>query len=129
MLYQDYHSLYEIALKEERYKEATDSYLRELYLKTCLIREVQYYTNYSNDAENTVITEYTVHTAKDFIGLKSFYSPTYVENIYKDCSLPPSFLTIDEFKLSVQDMLTQIIFDYDKYNLILKKRLMEYAQI
>lgn len=51
----------------------------------------------------------------------TFCSPVYVDNIYKDYALPPSFLSVDEFKQSLSEMLCETIFDFNKYNIIRKR--------
>lgn len=127
-LAQDYHSLYDIALYEGRYKDALEARLTVLYLNTCLIHEAPLYINslcfgdYWDVIDESVIV-FTEYTAPDFVKLQKIYSPIYVDNIYKDYALPPSFLSVDEFKQSLSEMLCETIFDFNKYNIIIRERL------
>ena len=127
----DYMCLHEITLSEHRYDIALDCYLKSLYLKTCLIHEVGYFNHdwetSWEDFDSIIVL--TTRTAADFINLSSFYTPVFVDNIYKDASMPPSFLSCSEFKNLINDMAEQTIFDYEKYNILLRNRLRKYAKL
>ena len=51
------------------------------------------------------------------------------DNVYKDLSLPPNLLSLEEFKKAISEMLTEVMFDYEKYNNIIRKRLREYVKL
>lgn len=131
MMEYDYRTMYEIAISEHLYDAAIDFYLRSLYLRSCCIRDAEYYgTNLyciENDFSNTII--FTVHSASPFVELGQFYTSSLVDNIYADLSLPPSFLNAEEFKLMVIEMIESITFDYNKYNQIIISRLKEYSKL
>lgn len=124
MMKYDYKNLYQIVLSEHRYDCAIDSYLRAVYLDTCCMHEATYcYTRQDFHYLNV----FTPETCSGIVELKRFYSPIIIDNIYNDLSLPPSFLSCDEFKAAVYDMLTQISFDCEKYNNIIRERLNLYS--
>lgn len=127
-LQQDYLSLYDIAVYEGRYNDALEARLTALYLNTCLIHDAPLYLrsscfgDYLDVIDKSVIV-FTEYTAPDFVKFQKIYSPIYVDNIYKDYALPPSFLSIEEFKQSLNEMLCETIFDFNKYNKIICERL------
>lgn len=127
----DYLTLYNITLSENRYDIALNNYLRSLYLKSCCIHTVQYFSTafYHSDfiAEGQII--FTSHSASPIAELGKFYDNSYIENIYEDKSLPPSFLTKDDFIEMVKDMINETIFDYEKYNKLIIKRLQECSRL
>lgn len=127
----DYIILYEIALSEHLYDVAINHYLRSLYLRSCCIHTAQYYATpfYHSDfvGENEII--FTSHSASPIAKLGDFYNNSYIENIYEDKSLPPSFLTKDECIDMVNNMINETIFDYEKYNKLVISRLQKYSRL
>ena len=63
------------------------------------------------------------------VKLKDYYNPILVDNIYKQSGQPPSFLEINVFKQMIQEMLTEIIFDYEKYNVFIQNELKTYVSL
>lgn len=127
----DYNILYKIALSEHLYDIAIKHYLRFLYLKSCCVYTAQYFSTASYHsnfiAEGQII--FTSHSASPIAELGKFYDNSYIENIYEDKSLPPSFLTKDDFIEMVKDMINETIFDYEKYNKLIIKRLQECSRL
>lgn len=131
MMDADFLTLYTIALSEHRYDIALNDYLHSLYLKSCCIHTVQYYSNdfyYYTDNINDIIV-FTTHSAAPLVELQQFYTPAFVENVYADLSLPPSFMTLGETIEMVNEMISSTIFDYDKYNHLLSMRIKQYAML
>ena len=126
MMKYDYKNLYHIELSEHRYDSAIDSYLRAVYLDTCCMNEAIYC--YPRQ-DFHYLDVFTPEICSGIVKLERFYSPTFIDNIYNDLSLPPSFLSCDEFKSAVYDMLTQISFDFEKYNNIIRERLNLYSKL
>lgn len=126
MMKYDYRNLYQIELSEHRYDCAIDSYLRAIYLDTCCMHEATYCYAWEDFHDMNI---FTPETCSGIAKLEHFYSPVFVDNIYNDLSLPPSFLACDEFKAAVYDMLTQISFDFEKYNNIIRERLSLYSKL
>lgn len=126
----DYYALHEISLSEGRYDIALDSYLRSLYLNSCCVWNVQYCSsrNYSESDFSHVIV-FTYHSAVPLVKMQEFYSRSYVEDIYNDLSLPPSFLTQEEFKEMAEEMINSISFDYAKYNQLIASRLGDFSRL
>lgn len=131
MMEYDYIALYNIALSEHEIDIALDCYLRALYLRSCCIRTAQYYaTNfYHLDFNENSETLFTIHSASPIAELGKFYNTSYIENIYNDKSLPPSFLTKHETIDMIKDMISNTVFDYEKYNRLIISRLQTYSKL
>lgn len=131
MMEYDYNILYSIALSEHLYDVAINNYLRSLYLRSCCLQTAQYYaTDFPHSAFNEESeTIFTVHSAPPIARLGKFYNSSFVEIIYEDKSLPPSFLTKDEALNMVDSMVNCIVFDYRKYNELIISRLREYSKL
>ena len=127
----DYRVLYDIALSEHLYDIALDSYLNSLYLKSCCLHPAQYYSSdfyhIENDFSHEII--FTVHSAPPVAELGKFYNSSFIDNIFKNLSLPPSFLSNEEFKSMVKEMIESAAFDYNKYNQLIILRLRKYSNL
>ena len=131
-LSQDYLSLYNITFSEGRYDIAIKYYLQYLYLNTCCIREVMLYQPgiyYSSDDSLSYAVILSAHEATEIVKLKDYYNSVLVDNIYKQPGQPPSFLDINVFKQMIHEMLTEIIFDYEKYNVLMRSKLKTYVSM
>lgn len=124
----DHLALYQITVNEHHIDIALDSYLRYLYLKSCCVRAASYRTYTIPAMNNNFGSEivFTAKTAQPLIELSKFYNDGFVKYIYKDLSLPPSFLSETEFCSAINEMLTETIFDYEKYNQLIRDRLYFY---
>ncbi|MGN0402619.1 MAG: SAP domain-containing protein [Acetatifactor sp.] len=131
MMEYDYRTLYEIALAEQHFDIATDSYLRFLYLCSCCIRTGQYYSTDFYHGESTLDSEiiFTVHSAPPLVELSDYVTHNRIKSVYKDMSLPPSFLTQEEFENMTREMIESSVFNYEKYNQLLIARLKEYSKL
>lgn len=123
--------LFDIAMSEYRYDIALDHYLRSLYLNSCCVNTAQYYASDYHMVEFNPNYEivFTVHSAGPLVELAEYYSTNYVETIYMDRSLPPSFLTQEEFSDMITEMIESTIFDYDKYNKLIASRLTQFTAL
>lgn len=130
-LNQDYFALYEIAFSEGRYDLALNYYLQFLYLKSCCIFEMTLYNPSIHISvrsfEHTII--FTSHDAPVLSKLAKYYDSIQVDNIYNQFNQPPSFFEINVFKQMIQEMLTEIIFDYEKYNKLIRNELKAYVSL
>lgn len=61
--------------------------------------------------------------------MEKYYTPDLVDNLYNDITLPPSFMEKDVFSCMINEMFTQIVFDFEKYNNILRKELIKYISL
>lgn len=128
---QDYMSLYDITFSEGRYDIAIEYYLQYLYLKSCCYHEMIYFQpgiHISKDSVSHIII-FTVYDAPRVLDLKDYYNPALVDNIYSQPNQPPSFMEINIFKHMIEEMFTEVIFDYEKYNSLIRKELEKYAAI
>ncbi len=127
----DYLSLYDITFSEGRYDIAVKYFLQVLYLKTCCVHEMMLCLSglYSCNEPFSNILVITVHDASQMIELKDYYNPIQVDNIYKQSAQPPSFLDINIFKQMIDEMLTEIVFDYEKYNILIQNELNKYISM
>ena len=123
----DYRSSYEITLSEGRYDIAIKDYITSLYLRTCCVR-IASYTHYTEHDYSYEIV-FTATIATKMIELAEFYHQNLVDNVYNDISLPPSFLTKEEFLSAVSEMLSETMFDFEKYNNIIRERLNKYSSL
>lgn len=130
MMEYDYYSLYSIALSGHKIDIALDCYLRYLYLISCCIRTAQYYATgfYHSDYNPQDEIIFTSRNAACIAELSYFYDRSYVENIYEDKSLPPSFLTKDEMANMIDNIIANAAFDYTKYNELIISRLRKYSR-
>ena len=124
----EYRALYEITRSECNYDLAIKYLLTALYLKTCCIHIMTiciYYSDYSMQGQiifnNTVVIP--------IVRLSQYYDTRIVDDIYGDLSLPYSFLSLEEFKEAISEMISEISFDSEKYNNIIRNRLEEYIRI
>lgn len=131
MMEYDYKVLYEIALSEHLYDIALESYLKSLYLRSCCLYIAQYYSSDFYHVESNFTHEiiFTVHSASPLAEIGKFYDSSFVDNIFNDLSLPPSFMCKEEFKNMVDEMIESTAFDYNKYNQIITSRLKEYSKL
>lgn len=123
----DYYSLYEITLSEHMYGEAIKHYLHYFYLKTSCVRTAWLYSQdfyLKPDSIDEMI--FFAKIALEILKLKNFYSPTLVDNIYRDLSLPPNFLSCSELKKLIDIMLNETNFDYQKYSDLINHRIAQY---
>lgn len=125
----DHKILFDIAMSEYRYDIALDHYLRFLYLESCCVSTAQYYASdfhmvaFNPDSE--II--FTVRSAEPVVELAEYFSPNYIETIYMDLSLPPSFLTQQEFTDMINDMIESTVFDFNKYNKLIVSKLTQFS--
>lgn len=127
LLEADYCSLYEITLSEGRYDIAIKDYITSLYLRTCCIRTASYTFYAEHDFSYKII--FTSNTATKMVELADFYSPNIIDNIYKEILFPPSFLSKEEFISAIADMISETMFDFEKYNNIIRTRLTQYSYL
>lgn len=126
----DFYSLYEITSSEYMYSESIKYFLQYLYIKTCCVHSAYHYAQYFYTKPKTIDEPiFFSKIAIEFIELKQFYSPILVDNIYNDLSLPPNFLTCEEFKELLDDMLNENVSDYQKYNDLINRRLLKYSHL
>ena len=55
--------------------------------------------------------------------LEKYYTPDLVDNLYNDITLPPSFMEKDVFSCMINEMFTQIVFDFENNCLYLQIQL------
>lgn len=123
----EYLSLYDIEYSEGRYDAAIKDYLTFLYLKTCCLDNLDFYSRYhylspcfnSDYTDNTI---FTLKNARVLVDLSDYYSDSLVDFVYA-LHYPPSLLTRDEFVSAMHDMIEQTIFDYPKYNTLIGQRI------
>lgn len=128
---QDYMSLYDITFSEGRYDIAIEYYLQYLYLKSCCYHEMTYFQpgiHISKDSVSHIII-FTIYDAPRVLALKDYYHSALVDNIYNQPNQPPSFMKINIFKQMIEEMFTEVIFDYEKYNALIRRELEKYATL
>ena len=69
---------------------------------------------------------YSTSVAVNMVALQKYYSSDIIDNIFNNEVLPPSFLSRDEFKQSIENMFCATVFDYEYYNNLILNRLEEY---
>ena len=128
----DFQSLYQLFLEKNECKNALYCYLIFLYLSSACVYNAHRYNNDFCDQPNLTpdspfINIYSTDMAVKIVALKDYYQPEMIDSICSNFSLPPSLLSIKELKESICDIINETFFDFDKYNNIIKKRILEYS--
>lgn len=126
----DHLTLGMICYEEGRADIAIDEYISALYYDTCCIHNIDYY-NHDYPCINNVspiILAFQLYSGP-LNALKDYFFESLVQNLYNNPALPPSLLTYEEFLAMVYEMMNEIVFDGDKYNILLTERLREFVSI
>lgn len=124
----DFYSLYKLSLVKEDLSHAVFYYIVTLYIASCCIYYVHSLNNdfgiEHHDSYAHII--YSTSVAANMVALQEYYSSDIIDYIFNNELLPPSFLSRDEFKQSIEKMFCTTVFDYEYYNNLILNRLEEY---